>query len=295
MGVQVATAGKYGAVNVLVMRLHDGRRLSWHEYGDPNGKPVMVFHSLTGTHPDYNIAKAMGVRLIVPERPGSNGSDPLPGRSFMDWPEDVRQLADYLQFDTFSVVGFSAGTPYVLACAECMPERIERISLVACMAPVRSTLDLSGMMPLNHTIMRLAHRSPELLGEFMSVFLHDLEQDSSRYFDRVAEYQPRADIAVLEHQDMKGHFLQSFQAAAKENFQLLCDEISLCAADWPLELSGYRGWASVWHGQQDPLVPISMGERIASMLNKPNVHIVENEGNYLVYSHWDEILSELIL
>jgi len=288
------TVRKQGDVEPLSMCLCDGRRLSWHEFGDPKGKPVMVFHSLTGMHPDYSIATSMRVRLIVPERPGSHGSDPLPGRNFMDWPDDVQQLADYLQLDTFSLLGYSAGTPYVLACAECIPERIERISLVGCMAPVRSLDDLNGMIPLNHTAMRLAHRSPKLLAEFMSVFLNDLEQDSSSYFDLVAEYQPSSDISVLDDADVKRHLLASLQDAARENFQLLCDEITLCASDWPINISQYQGSVTIWHGQADPLVPISMAQRIVAILDKPNVHFIENEGNYLIYGRWREILSELV-
>ncbi|MDQ6970919.1 MAG: alpha/beta hydrolase [Mariprofundus sp.] len=277
----------------MSMCLHDGRRLTWREYGAPKGKPVMVFHSLTGSHPDYDIAKNMGLRLIVPERPGSHASDPLHGRTFIDWSEDIRQLANFLGLDSFALIGFSAGTPYVLSCVDHLPKRIHHISLIACMAPVRSVDDLDGMIPLNHTAMRLAHRSPELLAEFMRVFLNDLEQDSSSYFDRVAEHQPATDIAVLDHPEIKDSFLQSFQTAAKENFQQLCDEITLCASDWPLDLEQYNGSASIWHGQQDPLVPISMGRRIADLLINPTIHFLPDEGNYLVYSHWQKILSEL--
>jgi len=284
---------KRNGTDALSMCLYDGRRLSWHEYGDPDGKPVMVFHSLTGAHPDYIIAEPMGLRLIVPSRPGSDGSDPLPGRTFLDWSEDVRQLANFLGFETFALLGFSAGTPYVLACVDRMPERIEHISVVACMAPVRSDQDLVGMLPLNHTAMRLGHRSPELLAEFMSVLLNDLEQDSNSYFNRVAEYQPATDIAVLDHAETKSNFLQSFQDAAKENFQQMCDEIILCAADWPLDLSRYTGQSSVWHGLDDPLVPPAMGQRIADQLTNPAMHFLAGEGNYLIYSHWREILSEL--
>jgi len=286
---------KKSAGSLMSMCLHDGRRLAWREYGAADGKPVMLFHSLTGVHPDYDRVKATGIRLIVPSRPGAHGSDPLHGRTFMDWSEDVRQLADFLGLETFSLIGFSVGTPYVLACANYLPERIDHITLVSCMAPVRCVEDLDGMVPLNHTAMRLAHRSPGLLAEFMRVFLNDLEQDSSQYFERVAEHQPATDIAVLDHPETKDDFLQAFQAAAKENFQQLCDEIILCASDWPLDLDRYSGSASIWHGQQDPLVPISMGRRIADRLNNPAIHFLSDEGNYLVYSHWQDILSEVVL
>jgi pimeloyl-ACP methyl ester carboxylesterase/DNA-binding NarL/FixJ family response regulator len=276
------------------IHLHDGRRLEWREHGAPDGMPVMVFHSLTGAHPDYSIARAMNIRLIVPERPGAHGSDPLPGRSFLDWPDDVRQLADALDIKRFSLIGFSAGTPYALACASEIRERINGMALVSCMAPVRAEEDLEGMIPLNHTAMRLGHQSPELLAGFMDIFLKDLEQDSSSYFNAVAKHQPDHDHAVLERQEIMDHFLLAFQQAAKENFQQLCDEIILCAADWPLDLSRYSGHVSMWHGQEDPLVPIRMGRRIADELKNPDIHFLANEGNYLVYSHWREILSALV-
>lgn len=280
--------------DMLCMYLKDGRRLSWYEYGALDGKPVMVFESLTGAGPDYSIAKDLGIRLIVPNRPGMKGSDSLHGRGFTDWAEDVRELADYLGMERFSLIGYSAGTPYVLACAGFMPERIRHISLVACMAPVRSVEDLNGMLPLNHTIMKYGHSSPELLREFMTVFLNDLERDSSSYFECVAEHQPMTDINVLKDHEIKQHLLQAFQEAAKDNFHKLCDEIVLCASNWSLDVGCYKGSTSIWHGEDDPLVPIAMGKRVAEHFLNLNEHYLEDEGNYLIYTHWEKVLSDCV-
>ena len=41
-----------------------------------------------------------------------------PGRRILDWPDDVVELADYLQIDRFAVVGFCSGGPYVFACLQ---------------------------------------------------------------------------------------------------------------------------------------------------------------------------------
>jgi len=276
----------------LSMHLHDGRRLVWKEFGLPNGKPVMVFHSLTGAHPNYHSASDMGLRLIVPERPGAHGSDPLHGRTILDWPEDVKQLADYLGLEQFSLLGYSAGTPYALACVDKIAHRIEQIALVSCMAPVRTESDLKGMLPLNHTVMRLAQKSPDLMVDFMNVLLKDLEQNPASYFINVADHQPDTDKAVLSDEKTKNQFMQAFQAAAKENFQQLCDEIVLCASNWSVELNRFDGQVSIWHGLDDPLVPVAMGKRIAAMVENPALYFFPDTGNYLIYSHWEEILSE---
>jgi len=273
------------------MRLKDGRQLEWNEFGAPHGTPVIVFHDLTNVHPDYNLSTEIGLRLIVPERPGACGSDPLPGRTFMDWPEDINQLADHLRLTSFSLIGLSEGTPYALACINRIPNRINHLTLVSCMAPVRSEQDLEGMLPLNHTVMRMAHQSPELLAGFMDVLLKELTQNVASYFDTVAEYQPAGDIAVLNDPETQERFLHAYQAAANENPRQLCEEIILCSSDWPVDPGLYHGPVSIWHGLEDPLIPISMGKRIAAMLPNPRLHFIEGEGNYVFYSHWNEILE----
>ena len=65
------------------LRLRDGRALAYCEYGDPRGTPVLVFHGLPSCrlmHPDADLSRALGVRTIVPDRPGFGRSDPPIGR-----------------------------------------------------------------------------------------------------------------------------------------------------------------------------------------------------------------------
>lgn len=45
-------------------------------------------------HPDEGVTRDLGVRLIVADRPGFGLSDPRPGRTLLDWPDDLIALAD---------------------------------------------------------------------------------------------------------------------------------------------------------------------------------------------------------
>jgi len=139
----------------------------------------------------------------------------------------------------------------------------------------------------------LGYKSPDLMIDFMSVFLKELERNPDSYFKNVASHQPDADRVVFHEEKVKAQFMEAFQAAAKENLQQLCDEIILCASNWAVDLSRYKGPLSIWHGSDDPFVPVAMGKRIAAMAKNPTVHVIEGLGNYLVYSHWNEILLEL--
>ena len=52
--------------------LPDGRRLSYLDYGDPPGKPVLFFHGLPGSRwqcpLNMSIVQALDIRLLAVER-----------------------------------------------------------------------------------------------------------------------------------------------------------------------------------------------------------------------------------
>ena len=107
--------------------LSDGRRLAFAVWGDPDGVTVFVFHGAPGSRlfaPDPVTTAEAGVRLVTVDRPGYGASDPQTGRSILDWPIDLLQVADRLGVARFAVVGHSSAGPYALACALRMPQRI---------------------------------------------------------------------------------------------------------------------------------------------------------------------------
>src|SRR5699024_1947321 len=62
--------------------LPDGRRLAYSEQGDPAGRPLLLLHGTPGSrlqrHPDGELARRAGVRLVTVDRPGFGLSDPAP-------------------------------------------------------------------------------------------------------------------------------------------------------------------------------------------------------------------------
>ncbi len=81
-----------------VIELSDKRRLAFAEYGDPDGAPVFLFHGLPGSRLSWGLLPdnpfPSGMRIIAPDRPGYGKSDPKPGRTQLDWANDVAELAD---------------------------------------------------------------------------------------------------------------------------------------------------------------------------------------------------------
>lgn len=111
-----------------VFKLSDGRSLGYAEYGAEDGRPIFFFHGSQSSrferHPDDSIAVRNNARVIVVDRPGHGLSDFQPGRTILDGPADIVELADGLGLDRFGVMGMSAGGPYALACGLLIPDRL---------------------------------------------------------------------------------------------------------------------------------------------------------------------------
>jgi pimeloyl-ACP methyl ester carboxylesterase len=122
------------------VQLPDGRWLAYAEFGDPDGQPVFFFHGTPGYRRNpwatQTELRSVGVRLIAPDRPGVGRSTPWPRRRLLDWPDDVRHLANALELERFAVVGFSNGGPHAAACAYKLAARVTATALVAPMPPL---------------------------------------------------------------------------------------------------------------------------------------------------------------
>ena len=113
----------------------NGRVLVYREFGHPGGRPVIYCHGgfMSGLDiaPWDDDAVAAGVRIVAPARPGLEGSSVAPGRTTVDWADDVRALLDGLAIERAGVLGWSMGGQYALACAARLPDRVEQAVVVA--------------------------------------------------------------------------------------------------------------------------------------------------------------------
>lgn len=90
------------------LTLPDGRKLGYAQYGLLTGKPVFYLHGFPGSRLEAagfdNLCLEVGIRLIAVDRPGMGWSSPHPGRTLLDHPKDIEDLARHLELDHYSVL-----------------------------------------------------------------------------------------------------------------------------------------------------------------------------------------------
>ncbi len=275
----------------LSFALPDGRQLGYAEYGLPNGRPVLFFHSAPGS--SYlpadmaESAKQCGVRLIAVDRPGYGLSDPHAARTFQSWANDVAALTDALGVTRFSIIGFSAGTPYPLACALYFPNRINKIALVGALAPVDVPDVTEGMSPMAIGLYSLAQTNPdELRTTFAAV-----APSPSALLSAMSASAGAWDKTIL--QERAAEFELDYTQTLRSGSEGLASDFILASGNWGLPLTEVKAEVHLWSGTLDQNTPPAMTHYLASQLPNSHVHHLQNEGHFALYLHWEEILKSV--
>ncbi len=279
------------------IRLRDGRRLGFAEYGDPGGKPVLLFHGTPGSrlyhHPDDSIARSLGARIIAPDRPGFGLSDPQPRRTLLDWPRDVTELAGALELDRFAVAGVSGGGPYTAVCAYAIPQRLTRAALISGGAPFYIPNATRGMSPTRKIGYNVVRRAPWLVEAFLWCFANP-RRDVARFSVRYGAGFAPAGLEILDQPEVKAMKLATYAESARQGVRGFAQELVLFAQPWGFSLEEIRAEVHLWHGDQDASTPLAMAQYMANAIPSCQAAYLPGEGHAVFYKHWREILTVLI-
>jgi pimeloyl-ACP methyl ester carboxylesterase len=278
------------------VRLRDGRSLAYAEYGDPRGTPVLVCHGLPSCrlmHPDADVSRALGVRTIVADRPGFGRSDPKPGRSLLDWADDVSEFADALGLTRFAVLGSSGGGPFVAACAFELPTRIGAAAMVGGSGPSDEPGTLSGAAFERRAGYWLGRHAPWLLGAAIR-WRGDPRRDPDGFFARYTRHNPPSDQALLARAEVRAMFLATYEEATRQGLDAFSHEVVLVAKPWGFRLEEIRVPVTIWHGTADSSTPIGMAQALARAIPTATLRILPDQGHLIFLSHWKEIAEDLL-
>ena len=279
------------------IRLRDGRRLAYAEYGDPQGKPIFFFHGTPGSrlfhHPDTSVAASAGARIIAVDRPGFGRSDFKPGRTLLDWPSDVVQLADALSIDRFAVMGYSGGGPYAAVCASAIPDRLTAAGLVSSIAPLDTPEITKGMHGMGHTFFSLERHLPPLARLSCRLMCTTWRSNPDLYFKAQLNglYNSREAQTLLPM--MKAMLTADLLEAIRDGTHGITWDLEILAKPWGFQLHVIPADVFLWHGEDDTQAPLAMGKRLAGAIPHCRATFFPGEGHWAIYGHWQEILTAL--
>src|SRR3989440_2283675 len=285
-----------------VVQLCDGAVVTFQEYGDLTGTPVIFCHGWPSSRTMAQLAdepaRSLGVRIISPDRPGISGSSMQLDRKLSDWPSLVERLADDLELRKFRILAISGGAPYAYATAVAIPERVRAIAIAGGGIPFAELKGFKGLLPFYRWMLAFYRNRPQLLRRLFWLarpFLSFRAPIRLRPLLLKMLLLRPCDAASLRDDAAFEAIFESQRRAWRGSVEGVLVDARIYAEPWGFAIEDVRVPVRLWHGIDDRAFAVRLAEAIANRFPNCKARFIQNEGHYsLPIRHMREILEDLI-
>ncbi|MFC2037019.1 alpha/beta fold hydrolase [Chloroflexota bacterium] len=287
------------------IRLSDGRTLAYLDIGDPEGRPLFYFHGGPGSRLEgllfEDLNRQLGIRMIAPDRPGFGLSDFQEDRTYLDWPDDVRELADQLGIDRFAVLGWSSGGPHAAAVAHGIPQCLAIVAIVAGEGPyasgdfpqsVLTSATFSGSRA-NRFFIWCANHGPWLMRALFALARILIFSDPVGF----GGGSHGSDMSTKDKQLFaRREFIAGMVEALRQGAEGWTREYTIERLDWPFKLEDIHApTVLAIHGEEDRGVDPRIAEYVSTRIPSCDEPIIyPGEGHSVVYYRYEEIIRAML-
>lgn len=285
-----------------VLHLSDERKLSFADFGDPNGIPVLYFHALNTSrleqlfHAEF-FARS-GIRMIAHDRPGFGHSTYREQASYLDYVADVEALLDHLQLERVNVMSQSAGCAHAMALAHRLPARVRQVHCVSPVPPPKHILASSSKSVMNSMLNQFIRLVPSIIRPAMELMMHGQSVESllthiTRAKQKNMFHLSDDDIDFMTGPDMLPYNIASMVESLRQGTRAWALESQLVNRDWPFDPTKIATPITFWHGDSDLLIPPDMVESFSATLSNSRLNLIKEETHLLVFRQMARVVEEI--
>ena len=267
--------------------LSTGGSLAFAAYGQPNGRPVYMFHGLPGSRFQAGMfhrqAVQANVQLIAFDRPGFGLSTQTKASTIVQVAALLSLVANHFHHERFAVVGVSCGGPYALQAAALFPQQVTSVGLLAGIGPADHEDTTRGRLFVLKLLFKLAAVHPALAAPVLLPDRLMFRGDANRAVRLLARALPAADRALIENdEEVARLFARGLSEAYRQG---------ITGAAWDAHRIGnYRVCdvpdvtrpVHIFQGTEDRHVPLSTATFYREALATSTVTICKGEGHLSV-------------
>jgi pimeloyl-ACP methyl ester carboxylesterase len=237
-------------------------------------------------------ARAIGIRVIAPDRPGHGLSDFKRRRRVAHWPADLASLVESLRLPRFALLGVSAGGPYAAACAALLAERVTAVGIASGWAPPKAPRTKpEARLPFLSAV----GRNVRLLRRYsLSRAAKQLGRDGARFLDRATRGAPEADRAVFANAELGRLIVDDMREAFRQGARGPARDAKVISSRWGFRLEDVRVPVWLWHGHEDRNVPPAKARFVAERIPGSRTTFYRADGHLsTLVNHAGEMLRAL--
>jgi pimeloyl-ACP methyl ester carboxylesterase len=218
---------------------------------------------------------------------------------FPDWPRAVGALADHLGLGRFAVLAHSLGSAFALACGPALGDRLAVIAIASGMGPLQPGERFHTGSRAEHLYWRLARRQATWLLNPLcrlsgAMVLRSAHGDPQRFTQGMSRRLPEADRMTTERllarPDTQPAVIEDLRESYRQGTTTMAADLLRYTRPWDFRLDQVTTPVHLWHGEQDPKVPITVARQLAASLPHCQTHFGAG-GHLMACDHADEILT----
>jgi pimeloyl-ACP methyl ester carboxylesterase len=249
-----------------IVKYWGGNDLSYSEYGDKKGFPVLVQHGMIASIRDYNLFNSLieaKKRLICIARPGYGESSPYQMENMAEWGKIVSVMVEKLELSHFDVLGISSGAPYSYSIGYKLQDR------------VRSIFIFSG--------------TPALFDDrVLELWPYPIKKNAS-----IAEMEKVTKDVFFSNITKEDMVKNDVRDSMMNDCFGIAQDLRIRCMDWGFRLSEIRGTVYMEHSRTDKDVPFVTAEMTSKML--PNCQMKAREGDHFSEETLTQFIKNIML
>ena len=277
-----------------LVEVEGGRCFSYRDFGDPEGHPLIALHGTPGSRLKFVVAhqaaKALGIRIIAPDRWGYGATSAHPEPSLAAFAIDLGSLADRLGLDRFSVLGVSGGGPFAAAVAAQMPARVTSLALAAPVGPIAGEPD-DEITSFHRLCFGALAQRPATVAVVFQAFraVLDVAPDLGTRMSmlRIAA----VDRRLLWRDDVAARLGETFAEGLRPGVIGPVTDLTVFGKPWDIDLSRVVAPSRLWLGSVDQNIPRSAARRLAQRLSGCELTELPGEGHLWIASNFESVLG----
>ena len=228
----------------------------------------------------------------MPDRPGYGHSDANTQGGYLEFVDDVLQLAHYIGIDRFSVFGLSVGSIYAAACAYKIPERIQSTTLASITLPLHSFADIADLLPSYKMQFAFTRYLPRAARLFPEITIRRARSNPKKFFQNMPL--GRSDREIIFREDLHQHLVDSLLAGCEASQYGFVEDVMSAAKPWPFSVDDIEIRLDFWHGEEGVHSPIRRVYELVDRITKAYLFSIQDSGHFFVYDHWADILKSIV-
>lgn len=274
------------------------KKVAYTIYGDPSlSTPVIYFHGFPGSRYEVEFihpyALQHGISVISFERPGLGKSEYDGRRSVLSIANIVSDLLNHLDIKTFKILAVSGGTPYALATAALLPERVTDCLILSGVSRYEESALIEKMGSFDRSLLMLAKNSPLMAKAALSCAWTAWRVSPQKMFKTFVRAMHPSDRKLLNQDIFKNAFLKNMKESIRQSPRGIFKELSLLVSSWQIPYEKIISPVTFLHGKNDTFVPPVMMHENAKMIPQSKIELIDNAGHFMFVTMGERVCGYL--